>query len=50
MQNYEVSYRKIWEGNDAFLAHSFADAEQKFIAEYEGMEVEIYSIRRIENV
>ncbi len=50
MQNYEVNYRQIGDGNDAFYANSFADAERKFFEEYDRKDVEIYSIRRLDDV
>ena len=48
MQNYEVTFRKTVNDDECYLAHSSADAERKFLEEYENLldEVEIISIRR----
>jgi len=47
---YEITFKKTVLTDQEVSAYSMADAERQLLEEYESLDIEIYSIRRIENV
>ena len=50
MHNYEITFKKTVITDQELSAYSMADAERQLLEEYESLDIEIHSIRRIENV